>query len=316
MITITKDKIYRSPFSLKRTEADSESVEEVKTSDIICLLGDEVELGDDVTFETLFNILIYSKDFFNVLFKKEMRGLLIDDFIDDYEKGITVEFNKFGFNLMLSWQTEVFEYDNEIEYMEYTSFEAFGRLHEEDEEDYPISLAYVSLCEIREKIIMLNHTFELHSDESYANDIGAIFKANHRSFTLYNIFSSILSEITFYGKPEQRDSMREELERRAKSFYDEGFDEDMKNWDEISDEIDDMMSQDYEDKLTNSFWDQLYPKKAPKKEIASEMQGKLFIMSDISDKPLEEQLQEAHDSEDYETAAKIKKLLDRRNSQK
>jgi len=179
MITITKEKIYRSPFSLKKTQPDSDAVEEIQSADVIYSLGDEVELGEDVTFKNLFDIIIVHKEVFSTIFKKEMRGLLVDDFIVDYEKDLGVEFEDVGFKLRLSWQSEIFQYDNIVEYMDYTSFEAFGRLHEEDEGDYPIRLDYVALCEIRDKNIYLDHTFELYDEESYENNIEAIFKAHH-----------------------------------------------------------------------------------------------------------------------------------------
>jgi len=315
MITITKDSIYHSPFSLKRTDSDSDMVEVIKAADIIYSLGDEIELGEDVTFKNLFDIIIFHKEIFNTIFKEELGGLLIEDFIEDYEKDFSVEFNKIGFKLRLSWQSEVYQYDDEIEYLDYTSFEAFGRLYEEDEEDYPVSLSYVSLCEIREKNIFLDHTFELYDEENYTNDVEPLFKAHHRDFTLYNIFSSILREISFYGTPEERDVLRDELEKKSKEFLSKEHFEDMIRWDDISEEIDEMMSQELIDKESvETFWDKLYPKQ---KNIGTSTKSKvdsaIIALSKGADIPLEQQLQEAHDSEDYETAGKIKKLIDKRD---
>lgn len=315
MITITKDKIYTSPFSLKRMKKDSEDVKEVKIADVINMLGDEVELGIDATLKNIFDIIIFHKDFLNILFNKEMRGLLIDDFILDYESNFVSSFSKENFDMRFSWQSEVFEYDKEVEYMDYVAFEAFGKLDKDkDTENYPISIAFVRLCEIRDRRIVLDNTFELHDDESHENDIEAVFKANYRAFTLYELISSILYEITLYGKPEQRDNKRDEIERRIKDF--EGFNEyeinegHIMEWDEISAEIDEMNQGDF-----HSFWDEIYPREE-KDNSTSEINGKLFIMSDISNKPLEEQMKEAEELEDYETAAEIKKLIDRRKSQK
>ena len=318
MITITKNKIYRSPFSLKKTKSDSKDVEEIKSPDVIYALGDEVEFGEDVTFKNIFDLIIFHKEFLNILFTKEMHGFVIDDFIADYEKDFELAFDKEGFNLRLSWQSEVFEYDNEVEFLEYTSFEAFGKLDiEEDEEDYPISIAFVSLSEIRNKLVFLDNTFELHDEESYANDIGALFKANYKAFTMYDIFSSVLREISFYGKPEQRDAQRKELEKRAQEFEDLIFEEGeggLVSWDDLSDEIDEMLSTEYDDKDNESFWDKIYPKQ---KLIGTSTQDKIdtaiIALSSELDMSLEEQLQDAHDSEDYEKAAKLKKLIDKRD---
>ena len=88
MITITKDKIYRSPFSLKSTKPDSDTVKEIEVGEVIYNLGESVEFGEDLTFERLFDIMIFHKEFFNILFSSEMRGAVIDDFIDIHQWNI------------------------------------------------------------------------------------------------------------------------------------------------------------------------------------------------------------------------------------
>lgn len=315
MITITRNKIYSSPFTLKKIKPNSKEVKEIHVADVIRMLGEEVELGEDVTFKNLFDIIILHKDFLNILFSKEMNELLIDDFIIDYEKESKNDFNTEKFDMRLSWQSDVFEYEKEVEYVEYVSFEAYGSLDYEDNQEYPISIAFVPLCEIKNKLVFLDHTFELLDESNYPDEIETIFKANYRAFTLYDIFSSILSEITFYGKPDEREKEMKELQRRINNF--EGFMSDseidnMMGWDDFSNEIDSVNEKD-DDYI--SFWDTIYPPEEPKEE-KTEINGKLLFFSEISEKPLEVQLKEAHDSEDYETAAKIKKLIDRRNGQK
>jgi hypothetical protein len=322
MITITKDKIYRSPFTLKKTSPDSDLVIEIEIADVIYMLGEEVELGEDVKFKNLFDLIIFNKDFFNILFSKEMRKILIEDFISDYENDFDTSLGNEDFKLRLAWQTEVFEYEKEIEYLDYVSFEAFGKLNvKTDEEDYPISIAFVSLAELKEKLVFIDNTFELHDDESYENEIGALFKANYRPLRLYDMFSSILREIAFYGNPEQRDIQRKELQKRAIEFEElineEDFDaesNEFKNWNDISDEIDDMINQDFEKEDYHSFWDKIYPKSSPTgPSTQDKVDTAIVALSEGSNISLERQLQEAHDSEDYERAARLKRLIDKRD---
>ena len=45
MITITKDKIYFSNFSLKRTKSDCKKIKELEPGDISTYLGEDIELG-------------------------------------------------------------------------------------------------------------------------------------------------------------------------------------------------------------------------------------------------------------------------------
>lgn len=309
MITITRNKIYGSPFSLRMTNSDSKEVKEIKESDIIRMLGEEVELGEDVTFKRLFDIIILHKNFLNTLFSKEMNELLIEDFILDYEKEPITSFNTEKFDMRLSWQSDIFEYGVESEYAEYVAFEAFGIIDEDDEKSYPISISFVPLCDIKNKLVFLEYSFEIFDETE------DVLKTNYRAFTLYDIFSSILNEITFYGKPEDREKEMKELQNRINNFDEYMSDseiDDTMGWNDFSNEIDDA-NEKKEDYL--SFWDMIYPIEELKKE-EKEIQGKLLVFSEISEKSLEIQLQEAHDSEDYETAAKIKKLIDRRKDNK
>ncbi len=317
MITITKNKIYRSPFTLKKTKHDSKEIEALEMADLVYILGEELELGEDVTFKDLFDIIIFHKDFLNILFNKEMGGLLIDDFIEDYEKDSKFPFENEGFNLRLAWYSDIFEYNHEVEFVEYVGFEAYGKLNvKEDDEDYTISLAFVSLSEIKNKLIVLDNTFELHDDESYKSDIGAFFKANYKPFTIYDVFRAILRDITFYGDPEKRDKQREQLEQEAINFTSMLTDEELEEgefvlWGDGEGEIelDDIKSnEDFE-----TFWETIYPKKKTEKSEEDKITASIIAISNGSGLSLEEQLQEAHDSEDYEKAAKLKKIIDKRD---
>jgi hypothetical protein len=319
MITITKDKIYRSPFTLKKTRPDSEEVEIIPPSDLIYMLGDEIELGEDVTFKTLFDIIILHKDFLNILFAKEMHGYLVDDFIEDYEKDIDSKLDDEHFDLRLAWYSDIYKYNQEVEFVDYVAFEAFGRLSVSQQEgEYPISLAFISLAEIKNKLVKLDNTFELHDDETYKSEIDALFKANYKALSVYEVLQSILREITFYGKPDERDRQREELQRQAAEFdeliHDEDYEEDFQDWDEVEDEI--VNSLGIEDVDEGSYWDLLYPDSKRTEERRDKIDSTIIAISEGAGLSLEEQLQEAHDSEDYETAAKLKKLIDKKNAQK
>jgi hypothetical protein len=322
MITITKDKIYISPFTLKKTKVDSEDVVEIMPSEVIYRLSDEVELGEDVTFKDLFDIIVLNEDFFNILFGKEMHGLKIGNFIEDYEKEFEIIFNTSGFNLRLSWNSEIFDYDNEVEYSDYVAFEAFGKLNiKEDKEDYPISIAFVSLSQIRNKHVFLDNSFVIQGESNDESDIDALFKANYRPFSLYDLVLSILREITFFGSPEQREEYRMELEKKAKDFESleqiEGDDNDFE-WNEISEEIDDMIFRDLKVNDDKSFWDVIYPKEESVKPVLNQekIDSVIIALAEGSDLSLDEQLKKAHNEEDYEKAGKLKRIIDKRDTKK
>lgn len=319
MITITKDKIYRSPFTLKKTRPDSEEVEIIPTSDLIYMLGEEIELGEDVTFKTLFDIIILHKDFLNILCAKEMGGYLIDDFISDYEQDVKSKLDDEHFDLRVAWYSDIYKYNQEVEFVDYVAFEAFGKLSVSKEEgEYPISLAFISLAEIKNKLVKLDNSFELHDDETYKSEIDAIFKANYKALTVYEVFRSILREITFYGKPDERDKQREELIKQAEEIddliHDEDYDEEFQDWDEVEDEI--VNSLGIEDVNEGSYWDLIYPNSERTEDRRDKIDSAIIAISEGAGLSLEEQLKEADEAEDYETAAKLVKLIEKKNSKK
>ena len=321
MITLTKNKIYRSPYSLKKTKPDSEKVKELTTGNIIFYLGEDVEFGEDLTFRQLFDIIIYHKEFFNILFNSEMNGLNIEDFISDYEKDILPESANGDYKIIFTWICEIYDFENKVEYYDGVAFDGLGKLNSDDKQEYPIRLIFTSLSEYKDKLIIADNTFEIQNRKSYENEIEAAFKANYRPFNLYGVISGILREISCYGNPEQKEKIRKEIERNQneiREWIEEGnIDEHMKSEEDVLEELgDEDFEEVFEEVGEQTFWDVLYPKEEPNKIEKDEVNGALILLSEISDVPLEQQLKEAHDAEDYRKAAKIKKLIDRRNKNK
>lgn len=322
MITITKNKIYSSPFSLKSTSPDSKAVKEIEIADIIYNLGESLEIGEDVTFSRLFDLIIFHKEFFNILFKHEMKGLVIDDFIFDYEKEVMIFQKNQEYKLRLMWVCDVYEYDGEVDFIDYVSLDAFGMIDKTiDKENYGISIAFSSLAEIKDSLIFINNTFDIQDSNTYKNEIESIFKANYRDVTVYQIIAAILREICFYGNPDERDARRMELEKRnedIQKWIEEGtIDEHTKTWNDVNDELDEIIEENYTEEDKTTFWDTLYPKeKLTDNNSKDAVDNVIIALSEGSNMSLDEQLQEAHDSENYEKAAKLKKLIDKRDGNK
>ena len=317
MITLTADKVYYSPFTLKKIKHDSEAVTEFDRHDLIYMLSEEVELGDDVTFKNLFDIIIFHKEFFNILYSKEMRGLLIDDFINDYESDFDLSIDNEGFDLMIAWNCDTFQCDNEVEYIDFVSFQGFGKLNAQDDlDDYPIGMAFTPLSEIKDKRVFLNNAFELHDDNSIESDIDAVFKATYRKFTLYDVFGSILHEIAFYGDPAQRELEKKKmqnLEIEFENFIQSSLDENGEiMW--TDEDEDGYIGEEFDGFINKSFWDTLYPRKVgDANKTVGAIDSAIIAISEGSGLTLEEQLKKAHDSEDFEKAGKLLNLIHKRD---
>ena len=318
MITITKDKIFQSPYSLKKMKANAESIKEIEVREIIFSMGEDVELGEDVTFERLFEIAIFHKEFFNILFNAEMGGLKIDDFISDFE-GIFVSESPYQeYVLRMFWATAVHEYEDYIEFYDSPAFEAFGKIDKRvDEFSYSISIVFSSLSQIKDKLVILDNIFEIQDDEELGEEDEVAFSANYRPFTVHNLFGGILSEITQLGTPKERDEARIEAEKNSKHIED--MMEGGSMYENISSEnlkegIKEMIEKDYPEDDFLTFWDTIYPKDKPSGKSSRELiDDAIIALSEGSNLTLEEQLQEAVDEDDFERAAKIKKLIEKRD---
>ena len=314
MITITKDKIYISNFSLKHTKAKAVDVKEVQSIDLSKYLGEEIELGEDVTFEILFDLIILNKEFFNKVFFVEMNGVLIDDFIQDYENKFDAIISDEVYNIRVSWMIELYEYDDEIDYVDYAYFGGFGKLNATDEHDYPIKLDLIPLHEFRDKLIELDNNFDINDFEKLEDKIEDSNKPKFKPYSLYDLIASILVEISAFGKPSERDSKRKEMEHlliETEEEYSEMISKTAKN------DINKMISQEFEEDDLTTFWDVLYPKKEPTGKSSQEIVDNTIIALSMNlELSLEKQLEEAITDEEYEKASRLKKLIEKRDSKK
>lgn len=315
MITITNEKIYISKFSLKHTKASDVDVKEINPNELIKYLGEEVEFGEDTTFERLFDLIIINKDFLNTLFSMEMGGCLIDDFISDYENKFDAIISDENYTLRISWMIELWEYNDEIDYVDYAFFGGFGKLNEQtDEEEYAIKLDLIPIHEFRGKVIEIDNNFDIQDFEKIEDKLFEPNKSKYKSFSLYEIISSILIEISEFGKPEERDIKRKEMEHL---FIDSEEEYSRLISDATKKDINSMIEGDFKDDDTTTFWDLLYPKDKPTGSSSQEIVDNTIIALSIgSDISLEDQLKEAVENDEYEKAAKLKGLIEKRDSKK
>lgn len=337
MITITQDNIYYSPFSLKHTSVKSSIVEEVTEDRLVYYMGEDVEIGEDVTFGRIFDLIILHKMFFNVLFNAELDGVRIDDFILDYNKEFVDDGKKGDFKLKLYWNSDIFDYSDEVEYVDYVLFSAYGNIDKGDTEKYLMSIAFTSLSEIKNSLLFVDNVFEINDfisniddgeefedydddDEEENFEMGTIFRADYRPFTLYEIIGGILCEIAYYGKPEERDAQRVELDKRVEEIEKwkaEGtLEENTTSWNSVRDDIELNMDEDFvEEGDVNTFWNKLYPK-SEYNDKKNGIDGAIMALSEGAGLSLEKQLSDAVEDEDYEKAAKIHGLIFKRDGKK
>jgi len=208
MITITKDNIYRSGFSIVDMRKP-ELLEIVPDDEIVEFFSEEVELGESVTFERLFDIIIENKEKFNEIYHSCL-GCSLSPFINEIND-IPTEKSELNY-LEVFWQSD--KSDNDI-----TITSNLHGMGIETSNDGPYkkgdSIAYAvdftSLNNLKYLHIRLNKNviimnYDKTDEDNYEIELG------NKEFTIFDLFYAIFYEISWHGDPTRRENRLSELE--------------------------------------------------------------------------------------------------------
>ncbi len=344
MITITEDSIYYSPYTLKAVPHDSTEVEEVLTEDVIFHLQEYVEFGKDLTFKRLFEIIFENKEFFNILFSSVLGGVMLEDFEDEFKKKASKK--KGDYILMFSWHTDYF--DTLVDaFDEFRTFsdaaEMVGvRTGKKYEGDQVFSLDFMPINELKNKKVVINNFYEIidhkyymdkmndpkyKDEEIFDEELKQHFCADSKDFKVYDIFESLIKEISYFGTPEEREEranemieMRKRMEEANEEDEEIDFEQET-SWEDYQKELEEQIESE-KNRLKNlvTYWEKLYPEdKGITKSLNDEvdpLENAAIIVAKTAGVSIEEQLKEAINSEEYEKAAKLDKLIKKLNKKK
>ena len=224
MITLTKDKIiYTNHFNPECDEYVKKRVYR------LCpYLNETVELSKDFTFGDLFKIIEREVNVFDVIFSSHL-----------------------GHHSLQLWTDEIKkpgpEKDDEIDYLEvYRYGEYWGKDDDHIElsvgfsgvsnnlEDPSYGLGFTPLNKLKHLPLRLNEDFEISEVKipprivlflvrllkkigipigKWDNPFNHTYIKGKTQFSVYELISAILYEISFYGDPEKRDSKIDELDK-------------------------------------------------------------------------------------------------------
>jgi len=197
----------------------------VKDTDFTNYMGDLVEFSDDLKFGRIFELIIKNKDIFNNIFKNNLNGVIIDDFINDFEKKPSRR-KKIPITLLMYWLCIYESYDYEDDDDSFTiihEIPTFGGVDIDKDakiikEAVDIAISYASLSDLKSYNIRMDGSVQFA--EYAANDEMPImiFSCDVKFFTLFDIICGILDEITKKGKPSERDKKRKGLEEKIKEL--------------------------------------------------------------------------------------------------
>ena len=198
MITITNKNIFYSDFSV-RNLSSLDNCEIVYIEDIINYLSDNVELGESVTFKRLFEIVSYNVSKFNDIFYSVLGGYTLEPFLQEIENNPTEKFE--SDYLEIYWHSE--KYEDELNISPSLHGVSYNKL-----EKYAIDFA--SLNNLKNYNVKLNEKVELfkYDMQNFSDDT---LDLGNKSFTLFELFSAIFYEISFFGGPQDKKEKFEEI---------------------------------------------------------------------------------------------------------
>ena len=229
-----------------------------KIATIIPHLREEVTLSEDYTLEDLFKIIEADARLFDIIFSSELGHHPISLYIDDIHKEAppidqddNMEF------LEVQWCCNCEDYkaqgfgtrdENSIEF--YLDFHGWGTWENDANSPYPdgqkggFAIEYTPLAALKHyplklktktKIYLCNGEYEKDEDGNMGQKI--LFEG-HRYFSVYDLFASILYEISWGGSPENRDEFFEDVKEDvtdAKERLEAG--EEFPSFDELKKEL-------------------------------------------------------------------------------
>lgn len=214
MITITQDNIYKSDFSIVDMRKHEE-LETISESEIVRYLSDEIELGESVTFERIFEIISENVKYFQEIFYSCLGGYSLELFIDEIEELPTEKSDLLY--LEVYWICD--KYDGDLSIV--SNLHGIGIQNEDDGSFYkkgdilPYAIEFTPLNNLKYLKVKLNYElkvveFNSENKKSIHIDMG------NKSFTVFDFFYSILYEISWNGDPTERIERFKEIEESIK----------------------------------------------------------------------------------------------------
>ena len=234
MITITNKNIYYSEFPMS-TSPSMDKVDIVNPEDILSFLADNVELSESLKFKRLFDIVSYNIDKFNEIFYSSLGGYNLGPFLQEIENNPTEKFQ--SDYLELHWACD--RYEDEL-----TIVPSLHGYCIEENEHY--AMDFVSLNNIKDYIIKLNEEVKIfdYKDFNENKDYKQSFIGN-KSFTLFDLYHGIFSEISFHGGPQDKKERLSELEESISEIDTENLDEtNTRSWESFEDMVDEFEAKD------------------------------------------------------------------------
>ena len=201
MLKIEKSKILFFPYIESKRYRNLTKIK----GGIFRRMNEYVEIADNVTFGDFFKFLIKEKNLINLIFGASMYGVSFDLLINDFKRKFELKDDEIQY-LEICWYVD---YDND-ELVIDPDFHGISKKEENNFNEMPIGLDFVSICELKNYPLILNEVLEIIDNTTWPDEGRTILKST-KQYTLYDIIHSVLYELTWYGTPAMRDKEKKTI---------------------------------------------------------------------------------------------------------
>lgn len=208
---------------------DKDNLSEKETITLLPFLNCSIELDDDTLFDDIWNLIVQDYEVYSVIFSEKLGGFPLELFIDQYRKPINDESedenpeNKVE-TLEAYWLIKIETFKNK------TYFHASSELHGYGPQSYTDhagnvikknggwSLSFLPINEYKRFKLRLKNTANIRNKNLDNNNF-----SNYEalvSWTVYDLLSAILEEISFHGSPNDQLRQIHELDQSLSEIRD------------------------------------------------------------------------------------------------
>lgn len=188
---ILKQNNDRFSYKINKYELDiDDSLIKYLSSDII------IEKG--VTFEQFFNIILNYHEEYSDFFHSYLNGIQLSEFIDEWNCNQSSDYVDMK-RLIIKWPDKyIFDPSNTIDDNSIPEFIGEGKkIENHNIETYSLEFAPIYKLKKYELVLIENYNI-------YNQDINTPMVTLHRDITVFDVLTSIFTELTYIGNPSER----------------------------------------------------------------------------------------------------------------
>jgi hypothetical protein len=243
---------------------DAEEYIMTRVESIVPYLNETIHIDREITLEDLFDIVEEDEEIINIIFGSHLGHHPLRPFFDEIKRDCMMESQEDLDLIEFSWLVEQFDYkkfyekykdkreqtedifgalkkpdgDELNEISIYVDIHGWGPVESKEDEEYvakdepmdytTYGIEFTPLYRMKHLPIRLNKEFLIRNDKY--NDEREIIVQGVKEFTVFEVFGTLFSEITFLGLPEERDeqwkSVTDSVEEYKEKMDEEDDDDD------------------------------------------------------------------------------------------